>query len=110
VIRKSAQPSINLGSRFQPQLMVQEYISTRKGDAERGPLIRMRQSEARIRLLEDGELVWVQGPRRKEIAELMIDESIPEGRVVIRDIAGVAVTEYVTVTKPDLDNPPRQVG
>ena len=110
MIRKAAKPAIGLGTRYQPALMVHEYISTRKGDAERGPLIRMRGSEARFRLLEDGELVWVEGPRRKQVAELVIDDRVPEGRVVIRDVAGVAATEYVVVTKPDLDNPPRQVG
>ena len=110
--RKSAGPVISLGSRFKPHLLVVEYISTRKGDPERGPLVRLRQSEARIRLIEDGELVWVEGPRRKEIAELVIDDSIPPGRVALRDIAGVSLAEEVTVTKPDLDTPPnsRQVG
>ena len=106
MIRKQAGPAITFGSRFQPQLMVQEYISTKKGDPERGPMIRMSHTEGRIRLLEDGELVWVQGPRRKEIAELVIDNSIPDGRCIIRDVAGVVVTEHVVVTKPDLDTPP----
>lgn len=110
--RKSAGPVINLGSRFKPHLLVVEYVSTRKGDPERGPLVRLRQSEARIRLVEDGELVWVEGPRRKQIAELVIDESIPPGRVALRDVPGVSLAEEVTVTKPDLDTPPdsRQVG
>ncbi len=104
--------NIDLGSRFQPQLMVWEYVSTRKGDADRGPMIRLRRSEARIRLVDEGELVWVQGPRRKEIAVLIIDEAVPEGKVALRDIAGVTLTEKVVVTKPDLDTPPnsRQVG
>jgi hypothetical protein len=54
--------------------------------------------------------VWVEGPRRKEIAVLVIDESIPEGRVALRDIAGVTLAEHVVIVKPDLDTPPRQVG
>ena len=107
MIRKQAGPTITFGSRFQPQLMVQEYISTKRGDAERGPMIRLSRTEARIRLLEDGELVWVQGPRRKEIAVLVLDDTIPDGRCIIRDVAGVVVTEQVTVTKPDLDTPPQ---
>ena len=96
---------LKLGSRFQPQLMVLEYVSTKKGDPDRGPLVKLRSSEARIRLLEDGELVWVAGPRRQEIAELLIDDSIPPGKVALRDIAGVTVTESVTVSKPDTDTP-----
>lgn len=108
---KHASPTISLGSRFQPELMVLEYISTKKGDPERGPLVRMRSSEARIRLVQDGELVWVHGPRRKEVAVLVIDEEIPAGKVALRDIAGVTVTEHVVIVKPDLDTPPgRQVG
>lgn len=95
----------NLGSNYRPQLFVITYVSTKKGDAERGPLVRMRASEARIRLIQDGELVWVSGPRRSELAELHIDDSIPEGNVFLRDIAGVAHSEYVTVSRPDTDSP-----
>ena len=97
--------AIKLGMRFQPELRVVEYISTQKGDAERGPMVRMRSSEAKIRLLQDGELVWVQGPRRQELAELMIDDSIPAGGIALRDVAGVTVSESVIVSKPDLDTP-----
>jgi hypothetical protein len=98
-------PQIKLGSRFQPALKVVEYLSTRKGDAERGPMVRLNGAEARFRLLQDGELVWVQGPRRHELAELMIDESLAPGHVALRDVAGVVVSESVTVSKPDLDTP-----
>jgi hypothetical protein len=98
-------PQIKLGSRFQPSLKVVEYVSTQKGDAERGPMIRLNGREARFRLLEDGELAWVQGPRRHELAELRIDESLAAGHVALRDVAGVAVSESVTVSKPDLDTP-----
>ena len=96
---------IQLGVRFQPQLKVTEYISTRKGDKERGPMVRIASAEARIRLLEEGELVWVAGPRRQELAVLEIDDSIGPGHAVVRDIAGVAVSESVTVSKPDTDTP-----
>ena len=68
-----------------------EFISTKQGDPERGPMVRLRSSEARIRLVEDGELVWVHGPRRKEVAVLVIDEAIPAGKVALADIAGVTV-------------------
>ena len=97
---------LRLGSRFQPQLNVIEYVSTQKGDAERGPMVRLRASEARIRLVEGGELVWVAGPRRQEIALLVIDDNIPPGHAAVRDIGGVTVTEMITVSKPDTDTPP----
>lgn len=96
---------LKLGSNYRPKLFVVEYVSTKKGDTERGPLVKMRSSEARIRLIQDGELVWVIGPRRSDLAELHIDESLAEGNVYLRDIAGVTHSEYVTVSKPDTDSP-----
>jgi hypothetical protein len=93
--------------RFRPELRVIEYISTKRGDAERGPMIRVSPTDAKIRLLTEGELAWVQGPRRHELAVVAIDREVPDGSVVVRDIAGVAVSERVVVSKPDLDNPPR---
>lgn len=101
-----------LSSNYRPKLFVVEYTSTKKGDKERGPLVRMRAAEARIRLIQDGELVWVVGPRRSELAELRIDDRIAEGNVYLRDIAGVTHSEYVTVARPDMDTPlgGRQVG
>ena len=109
---KGQAPSLVIGSRFRPELIVIEYVATRRGDEERGPMVRMNGAEARIRLIQDGELVWVQGPRRKEIAVLMIDDTLGARQVALRDIAGVTVTEHVTVSKPDLDTPvgERQVG
>jgi hypothetical protein len=68
-------------------------------------MVRISRAEARIRLLEEGELVWVSGPRRNELAILEIDDSIGAGHAVLRDIAGVTVSESVTVTKPDTDTP-----
>lgn len=97
--------SLKLGLRFQPQLKVVEYISTHKGDAARGPMVRITSQEARIRLLQDGELVWVAGPRRSELAVLEIDDSVGAGHAVLRDVAGVTVTESITVAKPDTDTP-----
>ena len=94
-----------LGSRFDPVLKVIEYVSTKKGDAERGPMVRLNSREARFRLLENGELVRVAGPRRQEFAVLLIDDSIPKGNVALRDVAGVTVSESVRVSKPDTDTP-----
>ena len=102
---------ISIGRNYRPALNVVDYISTRRGDPERGPMIRVRASEARIRLIETGELVWVIGPRRQDLAVLIVDDGVPEGSAVLRDIAGVSVSEPVTVVKPDLDSPnDRQVG
>lgn len=96
---------LKLSGNYRPRLFVVEYVSTKKGDPERGPLVRMRASEARIRLIHDGELVWVEGPRRSELAELQLDESLAEGNVFLRDIGGITHSEYVTVSRPDTDLP-----
>ncbi|HVF39012.1 MAG TPA: hypothetical protein VM939_03860 [Gemmatimonadaceae bacterium] len=103
---------LKFSGNYRPELKVLQFIATRKGDTERGPMVRMRSSEARIRLVQDGELVWITGPRRHELGVLEIDESIPPGHVILRDIAGVTVSEGVTVVKPDYDTPVggRQVG
>jgi hypothetical protein len=100
-------PRIGRGvfSGFAPPLQVVGFISTRRGDPERGPLIRMRPDDALIRLLTDGELVRVMGPRRSEFAELVLDDTLPRGGVVVRDLAGVSVTEIVRVIKADFDSP-----
>jgi anaerobic selenocysteine-containing dehydrogenase len=90
-------------SDLRPGLMVSHYIATRSGDAERGPLIRVHPSEARKRLVEDGELVWVYTPRRHELAVLVVDDSVSPGTVVARDIAGIAPTETLRVVKHDFD-------
>ena len=90
-------------SDLRPGLMVSHYIATRSGDAERGPLIRLHPSEARKRLVEDGELVWVYGPRRHELAVLVVDDSVTPGTVVARDILGVAPAEILRVVKHDFD-------
>lgn len=95
---------------FRPELRVLEYFATKRGDAERGPMIRISPTDARIRRLVEGELAWVQGPRRNELAIVEIDENIPDGSLVARDIAGITVSERVVVTKPDLDSSPKKVG
>ena len=88
---------------FRPWLLVSQYIATRSGDAERGPMVRLHPMEARKRLLEDGELVWVYGPRRHELAVLVVDEAVTPGNVIARDILGVAPAEKVRVVKHDFD-------
>jgi hypothetical protein len=93
---------------YNPPLQVVGYVGTRSGDPERGPQISMNGDEARLRLLLDGELVYVYGPRRHELATLRVDDEIPRGGVVLRDVLGVTVTEIVRVLKVDTDRrPPR---
>lgn len=88
---------------FQPWLFVARFIATRAGESDRGPLVRLHPSDASKRLLEDGELVWVYGQRRHELAILVIDETVSPGSVVARDILGVAPSETVRVVKHDFD-------
>ena len=66
-------------------------------------MVRLHPTEARKRLLEDGELVWVYGPRRHELAVLVVDDAVSPGNVVARDILGVAPAEKVRVVKHDFD-------
>lgn len=84
-------------------LRVSSLIATRNGDAERGPLVVMNPKDASARLLNDGELAWVYGPRRHELATIRIDADAPIGDVVLRDISGASPSEIVRVVKPDLD-------
>ncbi len=95
-----------IGGGFSPALRVLEFVATRRGDAERGPEVRMRADEARIRLLTDGELVRVETPRRQEVATLRVDDAVPRGEVVVRDLAGASPSEIVRVRKIELDAPP----
>ena len=88
----------------QRPLRVVGFVSTRANDPERGPMVTMNPDDARTRLLVDGELAWVYGPRRHELAEVRIDERLIRGDVNLRDIVGVAPSEIVRVVKPDLDD------
>jgi anaerobic selenocysteine-containing dehydrogenase len=94
-------------SRNRP-LRVSQFIGTRASDAERGPQVRLNPEDARVRLLTDGELAWVHGPRRQELATVAMDETVKRGDVVLRDIAGVSPSENVRVVKPDLDSHTRR--
>jgi anaerobic selenocysteine-containing dehydrogenase len=91
---------------YNPPLQVVGFIGTRSGDEERGPQVRVRSEDARLRGLVEGELVWIYGPRRHDLAPVAIDDSIPRGGVVVRDIAGVTVSEIVRLVKPNLDARP----
>ncbi len=88
---------------FNPPLQVVGFIGTRRDDTERGPQVRLRQDEAQTRQLVHGEVVWVYGPRRHDLATVAIDDEVPRGGVVVRDIAGVTVSEIVRLVKPELD-------
>lgn len=85
-------------------LQVVTFIGTRPGDPERGPLIRMNAQEAGRRMLIDGELVRITGPRRTEFAKLEVDNTVPRGEAVLRDVAGASASELIRVFKPDLDS------
>ena len=91
---------------YNPPLQVVGFVATRSGDEDRGPQVRLRSDEARLRGLLDGELVWIYGPRRHDLAPVVIDDTVPRGGVVVRDIAGVTVTEIVRLVKPNLDARP----
>ena len=86
-------------------LRVARFIATRASDAERGPMVVMHPTDAKTRLLTDGELAWVYGPRRHELATVRVDteNALKLGDVVLRDIAGASPSESVRVIKPDLD-------
>lgn len=91
--------------RTHPPLQVVGFIGTKRGDAERGPAIWLRTDDARTRLLDEGELVWVYGPRRHDLAPVHFNDELPRGSVVVRDLAGVAPTEIVRLVKLDVDRP-----
>lgn len=89
-------------------LRVASFVGTRLSDPERGPQVRMNSEDARARLLVDGELAWVYGPRRQELATVVVDDTMRRGDVGLRDVAGVDVSEVVRVVKPDLDSHTRR--
>ena len=99
-----------MSSVHNPPLQVVGLIATRQGDPQRGTAIFMRPEDAAYRLMEDGELVWVHGPRRHELATLHIDDTLPRGGVVLRDVAGASPSEIIRVTKIDTDTPPSRMN
>ena len=90
-------------------LRVVELIATRSKDEERGPAVFMYPTDAAERLLNDGELAWVYGPRRHELATVILNHRVKKGDVVLRDLVGSAPSEVVRVVKPDLDTRDRRV-
>lgn len=98
-------PAGGSGNPFERPLSVAQYTATRAGDEERGPQVRMRSEDAVIRLVVEGELVWVYGPRRHDLATVVLDDTLPRGSVGLRDIAGVAPSEIVRIYKPGFDRP-----
>jgi len=91
-------------------LRIEGFIASRRDDADRGPQVRLRADAARERLLIDGELALVEGPRGQQLAQVRIDDAVPRGGVVVRDMAGMSPSEIVYVMKPDLDAPPPLPG
>lgn len=94
-------------SRYNPPLQVVHFTGTRKGDAQRGPQVQVNSAEAMLRMVQSGELVWVQGPRRNEVAELVVNDEVPRGGIFARDILGLSVTDVVRLAKVDMDRPRR---
>lgn len=89
-------------------LLVSRFIATRMSDPDRGPQVLIRPDDARDRLLIEGELAWVHGPRRQELATVVFDETLRKGDVGLRDVAGASPSELVRVIKPDLDSHTRR--
>ena len=85
-------------------LRVVRVIATRASDDERGPLVAMNPDDAQARLLTDGELAWVYGPRRHELATVAIDKELRLGDVILRDLIAASPSELVRVIKPELDS------
>ncbi len=90
---------------YNPPLQVAGFIATRKGDAERGPAVRVRGDDASLRGVRDGEVVWIYGPRRHDLATVIIDDTLKRGEVVVRDVAGTAPTEIIRLVRTDADRP-----
>lgn len=88
-----------------PPLQVVGFVGSHRGDAERGPAIRLRSDDARMRGITDGDLVWIYGPRRHDLAPAIIDDTLPRGGVVVRDVAGLAPTEIVRLLRVDDERP-----
>jgi hypothetical protein len=102
-VAKKVEKTDEFEGRLNRPLRVAALIATRNGDPDRGPMVSMHPDDARSRLLTAGELAWVYGPRRHELATVEIDPGARLGDVVLRDITGARPSEIVRVVKPDLD-------
>lgn len=94
------------GGRDAP-LLVAGYTATRAGDPDRGPLVRLNAQDAASRLLVDGELVYVEGRVRRDLARLVVDDACRRGEVHLRDVAGAVLADVVRVRRPEFDPGPR---
>jgi anaerobic selenocysteine-containing dehydrogenase len=101
-VKRRGPPGEGTDSRSR-ELRVIDLIATKRGDPDRGPRVYMNAKDASQRILTDGELAWVYGPRRHELATVVIDERVRYGDVVLRDLIVSAPSEMVRVVKPDLD-------
>ncbi len=90
---------------YNPPLQVVGFISTKRGDAERGPAVHLRPDDAALRGIVDGTVVWIYGPRRHDLAQAIVDDTISRGGVVVRDVAGIAPTEIIRLVRVDADRP-----
>lgn len=90
---------------FNRPLRVAKLVATRAGDPARGPQVTLNPADAASRLLNEGELAWVYGSRRQELAEVKLDGAVRLGDVILRDVVGSSPSETVRVVKPDLDRP-----
>ena len=94
-----------MGQLYNPPLHVVGFIGTRSGDANRGPEIRLNAYEAHIRMLHEGELAWVYGPRRHDLATVRVDDTVARGGLVAQDIVGLAPSEVVRLVRINTDRP-----
>jgi len=94
-----------MGELYNPPLQIVGFIATRRGDADRGPEIRLNAFEAHTRMVHDGELVWVYGPRRHDLAVVRVDDKIPRGGAIARDIVGLAPSEVVRLVRVNTERP-----
>ena len=90
---------------YNPPLQVLQFIATRNGDAARGPLVKLCSFDATLRMVSDGELVWVYGPKRHDLAPVMIDDAVPKGGLIVRDISGIVLTDVVRLVRTSTDRP-----
>jgi hypothetical protein len=84
---------------YNPPLQVVGFIGTRASDPDRGPQVRLNAYEAHLRQLHQDEYVWVYGPRRHDLATIHIDDALPRGGIIARDISGIAPSEIVTLVR-----------
>ena len=64
-------------SQFNPPLQVVGFVGSRRGETDRGPAIWLRSDDAEMRGVADGDLVWIYGPRRHDLAPVAIDDTLP---------------------------------